>query len=88
LLDDATQREEKLQKDFKLLQSKQMASSSRSSLDSGSGRGTPVNGVGQAGKMDYVYLKTILLQFLEQKDKKRQADLVKTVLGQLLHFDK
>lgn len=62
-----------------------MASSSRSSLDSGSGRGTPVNG---AGKMDYVYLKTILLQFLEQRDKKRQADLVKTVLGQLLHFDK
>jgi len=38
--------------------------------------------------MDYVYLKTILLQFLEQRDKKRQADLVKTVLGQLLHFDK
>jgi hypothetical protein len=29
-----------------------------------------------------------LLQFLEQRDKKRQADLVKTVLGQLLHFDK
>jgi len=28
------------------------------------------------------------LQFLEQRDKKRQADLVKTVLGQLLHFDK
>lgn len=65
--------------------------SRRSSIDSGSASaGTPVNGTaaGGAGKMDYVYLKTILLQFLEQRDKKRQADLVKTVLGQLLHFDK
>jgi hypothetical protein len=33
-------------------------------------------------------LKTILLQFVELRDKKRQADLVRTVLGQLLHFDK
>lgn len=43
---------------------------------------------GGGGAMDYVYLKTILLQFLEQKDRKVQADLVRTVLGQLLHFDK
>jgi hypothetical protein len=37
--------------------------------------------------MDYVYLKTVLLQFLEQRDKKLQAQLV-PVLGKLLHFDK
>ncbi|KAK0105260.1 hypothetical protein ONS95_004352 [Cadophora gregata] len=90
ILDEANQKYEKLQKDFRALQAKQLKlneSSSRSSLDSGRSS-TPVNGSAQAGKMDYVYLKTILLQFLEQKDKKRQADLVKTVLGQLLHFDK
>jgi hypothetical protein len=40
-----------------------------------------------SGSMDYVYLKTILLQFLEQRDKKLQAQLV-PVLGKLLHFDK
>ncbi len=42
----------------------------------------------EEGRWTTLYLKTILLQFLEQRDKKRQADLVKTVLGQLLHFDK
>jgi chromosome segregation ATPase len=39
------------------------------------------------GKVDYVYLKNILLQFMEQKDKKHQMSLV-PVLGMLLHFDK
>ncbi|TVY55000.1 Golgin IMH1 [Lachnellula cervina] len=89
ILEEANQRYEKLQRDFKALQlkSSRMDLSSRSSIDSGRG-GSPVNGAAQAGKVDYVYLKTILLQFLEQKDKKRQGDLVKTVLGQLLHFDK
>ncbi|KAH8660725.1 hypothetical protein BGZ60DRAFT_111950 [Tricladium varicosporioides] len=89
IVDEANQRYEKLLKDHKALQaktSKMNDISSRSSIDSGRA-GSP-NGTAQAGKMDYVYLKTILLQFLEQKDKKRQADLVKTVLGQLLHFDK
>ena len=33
------------------------------------------------------YLKNVLLQFLEQKDKKHQMQLV-PVLGMLLHFDK
>ncbi len=43
---------------------------------------------GQApGSMDYVYLKNVLLQFLEQKDKKRQVQLI-PVLGMLLHFDR
>ena len=37
--------------------------------------------------MDYVYLKNVLLQFLEQKDKNHQKQLI-PVLGMLLHFDK
>ena len=37
--------------------------------------------------MDYVYLKNVLLQFLEQKDKKHQVQLI-PVLGMLLHFDR
>ena len=37
--------------------------------------------------VDYVYLKNVLLQFLEQKDRKHQLQLV-PVLGMLLHFDK
>ncbi|MCJ1384148.1 hypothetical protein MMC17_007264 [Xylographa soralifera] len=36
---------------------------------------------------DYVYLKNVLLQFLEQKDKKHQMQLI-PVLGMLLHFDR
>lgn len=43
---------------------------------------------GQApGPMDYIYLKNVLLQFLEQKDKKHQVQLI-PVLGMLLHFDR
>lgn len=34
-----------------------------------------------------MYLKNVLLQFLEQKDKKHQMQLV-PVLGMLLHFDR
>lgn len=37
--------------------------------------------------IDYVYLKNVLLQFLEQKDKKHQLQLI-PVLGMLLHFDR
>lgn len=37
-------------------------------------------------QVDYVYLKNVLLQFLEQKDRKRQQQLI-PVLGMLLHFD-
>ncbi|KAI9845380.1 MAG: hypothetical protein M1838_001735 [Thelocarpon superellum] len=40
-----------------------------------------------AGNMDYVYLKNVLLQFLEQRDKKHQMQLI-PVLGMLLHFDR
>jgi hypothetical protein len=39
------------------------------------------------GQMDYTYLKNVLLQFLEQKDKKHQMQLV-PVLAMLLKFDK
>lgn len=38
------------------------------------------------GAIDYVYLKNVLLQFLEQKDKKHQLQLI-PVLAMLLHFD-
>lgn len=43
-------------------------------------------GLGSGAGVDFVYLKNILLQFLEQKDKKHQRQLV-PVLGMLLHFD-
>ena len=39
------------------------------------------------GSMDYVYLKNVLLQFLEQRDKKHQMQLI-PVLSMLLHFDR
>ena len=42
---------------------------------------------GSTPQMDYVYLKNVLLQFLEQRDKKHQMQLI-PVLGMLLHFDK
>jgi len=74
--------------------------SSRSSLDTPSRLGSPApknrNSSGALidtpngqppGAMDYVYLKNVLLQFLEQKDKKHQVQLV-PVLGMLLHFDR
>lgn len=38
------------------------------------------------GTVDYVYLKNVLLQFLSQKDKGHQRQLI-PVLGMLLHFD-
>ena len=39
------------------------------------------------GTVDYVYLKNVLLQFLEQKDKTHQRQLI-PVIGMLLHFDR
>ncbi|KAI9826127.1 MAG: hypothetical protein M1832_000576 [Thelocarpon impressellum] len=41
---------------------------------------------GSGGEMDYVYLKNVLLQFLEQRDKRHQKQLI-PVLAMLLHFD-
>jgi chromosome segregation ATPase len=40
-----------------------------------------------ASSIDYVYLKNVLLQFLEQKDKSHQKQLI-PVLGMLLNFDR
>ncbi|KAJ5633408.1 hypothetical protein N7490_009747 [Penicillium lividum] len=77
--------------------------SSRSSIDSGSRRGvaspsgqdrsvssrrseTPAVGP-NTQSIDYMYLKNVLLQFLEQKDKTYQKQLI-PVLGMLLHFDR
>jgi chromosome segregation ATPase len=77
--------------------------SSRSSIDSGSRRGplspspqdrsastrrseTPSAGP-NTQSIDYMYLKNVLLQFLEQKDKTYQKQLI-PVLGMLLHFDR
>lgn len=76
------------------------AQTSRSSFDSAVRLGSPAaksrtlsaalvdapNGP-PPGNMDYVYLKNVLLQFLEQKDKKHQVQLI-PVLGMLLHFDR
>ncbi len=44
-------------------------------------------GNGGDGQVDHVYLKNVLLQFVEQRDKKHQMQLV-PVLGMLLQFDK
>ena len=52
--------------------------------------GTPTAaGAGKdaGGAIDYVYLKNVLLQFLETPEKKHQMQLV-PVLGMLLHMDK
>ena len=77
-----------------------LAQSPRSSLDSGAPRSkatspAPKDGVGAAINSSSTgqtiattdYLKNILLQFLEQKDKKHQMQLI-PVLGMLLHFDR
>lgn len=70
------------------------AHSSRSSTDSAPPRARiastseaarPATAHNQA--MDFVYLKNVLLQFLEQKDKNHQKQLI-PVLGMLLHFDR
>lgn len=69
-------------------------SSNRSSIDSsrvmspvGRGsNGTPTPAA-KEGTIDYVYLKNVLLQFLETPEKKHQMQLV-PVLGMLLHMDK
>jgi len=44
-------------------------------------------GAGGPSSIDYVYLKNVLLQFLEQKDKGHQMQLI-PVLSMLLHFDR
>lgn len=79
-LDEARQTYECTNKELKVTQAKL---SSRSSIDSNR---SGANGVG-VGIGDTMYLKTIMLQFLEQKDKRLRSQLV-PVLGKLLKFDK
>jgi chromosome segregation ATPase len=79
---------DKMSKELKAIQAKATATAtptsgttSRTSIDS-----TRTSSVG--GELSEVlYLKTILLQFLEQKDNRLRAQLV-PVLGKLLKFDK
>ena len=66
--------------------SRSSTESSRSRLAS-PGSKAGAGGGDAAGGIDYVYLKNVLLQFLEQRDKKYQQQLI-PVLGMLLHFDK
>ncbi|KAG6224598.1 hypothetical protein E4U34_000197 [Claviceps purpurea] len=93
MLDDSRARYEKVARELKTAQSKLTTtaaaaaagnhSRSRSSMDSTrSGGGTSVAAAGET-----MYLKTILLQFLEQKDARLRAQLV-PVLGKLLKFDR
>jgi hypothetical protein len=46
-----------------------------------------LNGGKSTGEIDFVYLKNVLLQFLETPEKKHQMQLV-PVLGVLLQMDK
>jgi hypothetical protein len=73
---------------------KHSTSASRTSIDSSRSHSRPFspsprNGGGGAiaEAIDYVYLKNVLLQFLEQRDRKTQQQLI-PVLGMLLKFDK
>ncbi|KAJ5550267.1 Vesicle-mediated transport protein (Imh1) [Penicillium sp. DV-2018c] len=100
-VEETNNRLEKLRKshktlgeDVRLRGSPSGRQSSRSSIDSGSRRAvvspgrseTPVGPPSNAS-VDYMYLKNVLLQFLEQKDKANQKQLI-PVLGMLLHFDR
>jgi chromosome segregation ATPase len=64
-------------------QSQSQRPNSRSETPTGTGAGA---GLSQ-GTVDYVYLKNVLLQFLEQKDRAHQRQLI-PVIGMLLHFDR
>jgi chromosome segregation ATPase len=91
LLDQANQRYDKLSKDHKSIQAKlgSNINSGRNSMDStrSAANGAGTSAAAGAGSTDVTYLKTILLQFLQQKDNKLRAQLV-PVLGKLLRFDK
>jgi hypothetical protein len=81
--------------DLRALQSKHTSQpTSRTSIESSRSRlasptpRRPTSSSSQAvDAIDYVYLKNVLLQFLEQRDKRTQQQLI-PVLGMLLHFDK
>lgn len=85
-LDDYRIRYDKLAKEAKAVQARLAGSppvGGRGSMES-----TRSGSVAGGGSVpDTAYLKTIMLQFLEQKDNKMRAQLV-PVLGKLLKFDK
>lgn len=85
-LDVSNQRYEQLQKSYKALQMKQ---SIKPGLVNGARARSPINGTESpnGNQVDLLYLKTILLQFLEVKDKKVRGQLVNP-LSQLLQLDK
>ncbi|KAJ9131725.1 Golgin IMH1 [Pleurostoma richardsiae] len=94
MLDDYRIRYDKLAKEAKALQVRvgnTVSNSGRSSMDSGRSGGANGANAGAGGQQlasaDAMYLKTIMLQFLEQKDNKLRAQLV-PVLGKLLKFDR
>jgi uncharacterized coiled-coil protein SlyX len=67
-----------------------MQTSARSSVESSrvtSPTPSSLNGGKSTGEIDFVYLKNVLLQFLETPEKKHQMQLV-PVLGVLLQMDK
>ena len=59
----------------------------RDRLPPNSRSSTPTGPNASPSAIDYVYLKNVLLQFLEQKDKNHQKQLI-PVLGMLLNFDR
>lgn len=90
-LDDYRIRYDKLAKELKAVQTKLASTgisspAGRSSMES-TRSGTPGNSAAGGQGPDTLYLKTIMLQFLEQRDNKLRAQLV-PVLGKLLRFDK
>lgn len=86
LLEEARQKHDRIARDLKLAQAKASSGSvgGRTSIESARS-GSSVAGP-SPGTADAMYLKTILLQFLEQKDNRLRAQLV-PVLGKLLRFD-
>ncbi|RKF59866.1 putative viral a-type inclusion protein repeat protein [Erysiphe neolycopersici] len=85
ILDESNNRQDRLQKEYNTLHlkvAKLSEGNDRSGIDSKSLKASKPDNV-----VDHVYLKTIMLQFLEQKDRSIQEFLVKTVLKQLLKFD-
>ncbi|EKV08426.1 Vesicle-mediated transport protein (Imh1), putative [Penicillium digitatum PHI26] len=100
-VEETNNRLEKLRKshktlgeDVRLRGSPSGRQSSRSSMDSGSRRAAASPGKSETplgppsnASIDFMYLKNVLLQFLEQRDKNYQKQLI-PVLGMLLHFDR
>ncbi|KAM0090165.1 Golgin imh1 [Aspergillus fumigatus] len=102
-VEETNSRLEKLRRSYRILSDETRAvqnpQSSRSSIDSGARKAvaSPVSKdrspstrrseTPTGAPIDYIYLKNVLLQFLEQKDKNYQKQLI-PVLGMLLHFDR